>query len=95
MRIAKGNTTNTVLMSKEVIKKRIKAIRRQLSGKKIDCLIVTKPANVTYTTGFSGDDSWAVITERVVCLVTDSRYTEQAKKECIGCGIIQRKDSLS
>ena len=82
-------------MSKEAIRKRIKAIRRQLSGKKIDCLIVTKPANVTYTTGFSGDDSWAVITERVVCLVTDSRYTEQAQKECIGCGIIQRKDSLA
>jgi len=95
VRIAKGNTTNTVLMSKEAIRKRIKAIRRQLSRKKIDCLIVTKPANVTYTIGFSGDDSWAVITERVVYLVTDSRYTEQAQKECIGCRIIQRTNSLA
>ena len=95
MRIAKGNTTNTVSMSKEVIKKRIKAIRRQLSKGNIDCLIVTKPANVTYTTGFSGDDSWAVITERIVCLLTDSRYTEQAQKESIGCGIIQRTNSLA
>jgi Xaa-Pro aminopeptidase len=27
--------------------------------------------------------------------LTDSRYTEQAQKECVGCGIIQRKDSLA
>jgi Xaa-Pro aminopeptidase len=27
--------------------------------------------------------------------LTDSRYIEQAHKECVGCGIIQRKDSLA
>jgi len=95
MRIAKGNSINIILMSKEAIKKRIKAVRRQLSGKKIDCLIVTKPANVTYTTGFMGDDSWAVISNRAVYLLTDSRYTEQAQKECVGCRIIRRTNSLA
>ncbi len=50
---------------------------------------------MTYTTGFMGDDSWAVIVRRAVYLLTDSRYTEQAQKECVGCGIIQRKDSLA
>jgi len=49
-------------MNRDILKKRIKAIRRELNKKKINCLIVTKPANVTYTTGFLGDDSWAVIT---------------------------------
>jgi Xaa-Pro aminopeptidase len=82
-------------MNRELMGKRIKDIRRELSKKKIDCLIVTKPANVTYTTGFMGDDSWAVITRRAVYLLTDSRYTEQAQKECIGCGIVQRKDLLA
>ncbi len=82
-------------MNREMIGKRIKAIHHQLNKKKIDCLVVTKPANVTYTTGFSGDDSWAVITKGRVYLLTDSRYIEQAQKECIGCGIIQRKDSLA
>jgi Xaa-Pro aminopeptidase len=81
-------------MDRELIGKRIKAIRRKLNVKKIDCLIVTKPANVTYTTAFSGDDSWVVVTNRAVYLLTDSRYIEQAQKECIGCGIIQRKDFL-
>jgi len=82
-------------MNSRVIKKRIKAIRRRLNEKKINCLIVTKPANVTYTTGFLGDDSWAVITKARVYLLTDSRYIEQAQKECSSCSIIQRTDSLS
>jgi len=82
-------------MNRDVIKKRIKAIRRELNRKKINCLIVTKPANVTYTTGFLGDDSWAVITKAGVYLITDSRYTEQALNECPHCRIIQRTDSLA
>ncbi len=92
-------------MNKEVIKRRIKAIRDQLNKSRINCLIITKPANVTYATGFLGDDSWAVITTRLgeapsrsqkgqVYLITDSRYTEQARKECVRCKIIQRTDSL-
>ncbi|MHC4193677.1 MAG: M24 family metallopeptidase, partial [Planctomycetota bacterium] len=47
-------------------------------------------ANVTYTTGFSGDDSWAVITANAVYLLTDSRYVEQARSQCPYCRIIQR-----
>ena len=82
-------------MNRELTGKRIRDIRRELNKKKIDCLIVTRPANVTYTTGFMGDDSWAIITKRAVYLLTDSRYTEQAQKECVGCGIIQRKDSMA
>jgi len=80
-------------MNKQVIRNRIKAIRHQLKKKKISCLIVTNPANVTYTTGFMGTDSWAVITKKQVYLLTDSRYTEQAQKECTACRIIQRADS--
>ena len=82
-------------MNSEIIKRRIKAVRRQLNKEKMDCLIVTRPANVTYTTGFSGDYSWAVITHGSVYLLTDSRYVEQAAKECPACRIIQRVDSLT
>ncbi len=77
-------------MNKEIIKKRIRAIRRELNNRNIDCLIVTKPANVTYTTGFLGDDSWAAITKGKVYLLTDSRYTEQAQEECPDCTIVER-----
>ena len=82
-------------MNKEVIKRRIRAIRRELNKKKIHCLIVTKPANVTYTTGFMGEDSWAAITKGNVYLLTDSRYTEQAQGECPHCTIVERSDSMA
>ncbi len=82
-------------MDARITKRRIKAIRRELSNRGINCLLLTKPANVTYTTGFLGDDSWALITNRAVYLLTDSRYIEQAQKECACCKIVHRTDSLA
>ena len=82
-------------MSKEVIKRRIRAIRRSLSKKRISCLLVTKPANVTYVTGFLGEDSWALLTLSRIYLLTDSRYTEQAQKECPACRIIDRAGPMA
>jgi len=77
-------------MNKEIIKKRIRKIRRELNKRNIDCLLVTNPANVTYVTGFLGDDSWAAITRSKVYFLTDSRYTEQAREECPDCTIVER-----
>jgi Xaa-Pro aminopeptidase len=77
-------------MDARIIKRRIKAIRYQLKKKQIKSLLLTKPANVTYTTGFLGSDSWVLFTGRAVYLLTDSRYTEQAKSECPVCRIIER-----
>ncbi len=82
-------------MNKEIIKRRIKTIRYRLTKEKISFFIVTKPANVSYTTGFSGDDSWTVITKSRVYLLTDSRYTEQAQKECPNCMIIERTGPMA
>ncbi|MHC4364381.1 MAG: M24 family metallopeptidase [Planctomycetota bacterium] len=81
-------------MTNKAIKQRITAIRRRMVKNTINCLLLTKPANVTYTTGFLGDDSWAAITQRGVYLLTDSRYTEQAQSQCPNCRIIERTDSL-
>jgi len=82
-------------MDKKMTGKRVGAIRRLLKGKGVDCLILTKAVNVTYVTGFTGEDSWAVITGRGVWLVTDSRYTEQAEGECAGCKIIERAGPIA
>jgi Xaa-Pro aminopeptidase len=81
-------------MDRDVLRKRIMAIRRQLNKRNINCLLLTKPTNVTYATGFLGDDSWAVIAKGRVYLLTDSRYTEQAQGECPHCTIIQRTAPL-
>lgn len=82
-------------MDEKSIKKRIKAIRQRTRAKKLDCLILTSPENVGFITGFTGDDSWVVLTEQNVKLITDSRYTEQAERQCIGCRIIERKTTMA
>ena len=82
-------------MDEQTAKQRIAAVRRQMKSRKIDCMIVISPENVTYLTGFLGHDSWVVIIGRSVVLVTDSRYTEQASSECVGCRIVERKGAIT
>ena len=82
-------------MDRDIIRKHVRAIRCELDKKKIRFLLVTKPANVTYMTGFLGDDSWAAIAGGRVYLLTDSRYTEQAQKECPSCKIIDRAGPMA
>ena len=47
-----------------------------------DSLLVTNFANVTYLTGFTGDDSFLLLTANDEILITDPRYTEQLQEEC-------------
>ncbi|MBU2457738.1 MAG: Xaa-Pro peptidase family protein, partial [Planctomycetes bacterium] len=44
--------------------------------------------------GFTGEDSWLILLGGKSILITDSRYTLQAKKECPICRIYQRKGSM-
>lgn len=82
-------------MKIEIIRQRVARIRRELRKKGIDGLILTKPVDVTYVTAFAGEDSWAAITKSGVYLITDSRYIEQAQKECIQTSIVERKGAIA
>ena len=81
-------------MDTETVKARIRKLRNLMRNNEIDALLVTQSQNVTYLTGFLGEDSWLLI-GRQVCLITDCRYTEQAQGECVGCKIIERIDPLA
>ncbi len=83
------------MTSKTTISRRIKSIRARMRKTRTANLLLTSPANVTYTTGFLGADSWALITATQTYLLTDSRYTEQARKECPSCRIAERVESLA
>ncbi|MEO1497739.1 MAG: Xaa-Pro peptidase family protein [Planctomycetota bacterium] len=61
---------------------RLTKLRRRLVGAKLDALLVTDFTNVTYLTGFTGDDSYLVLTRDDAVLVTDPRYTTQLEGEC-------------
>lgn len=82
-------------MRSDIFKNRIKKVKKLLREKRLDALILTVKANVSYLSGFSGDDSWLILTDRRVYLVTDSRYALQAKKECPSCKIYQRKGRMT
>ena len=61
---------------------RRKNLRKLLRTAEADALLVTNFKNVTYLTGFTGDDSYLLVTMRDETLVTDARYTEQLSDEC-------------
>ncbi|MHC4711705.1 MAG: M24 family metallopeptidase [Planctomycetota bacterium] len=45
-------------------------------------VLVSKRENVRYLTGFTGEDSWLIISPRRRTLLTDSRFAEEAGKTC-------------
>ena len=79
----------------QIYKHRIRNIRAHLSRLDADVLLIASSANVTYVTGFLGDDSWALLTKRAVYLITDNRYTEQAQQQCPCCKIIERTEPMT
>ncbi len=85
---------NVRMMEPAIFKNRLKNIREQLKLCKLDSLLITTPANITYLAGFEGHDAWAFLTNRKIYLITDSRYTIAAKTQSPHCQIIERKSSL-
>ena len=49
-----------------------------------DALLVTSFANVTYLTGFTGDDSYLLLRPDGELILSDSRYTTQLGEQCPG-----------
>jgi len=82
-------------MKRELIQSRRRKIRRQLREHNVDGLILTQSVDVRYVTAFSGHDSWALVTARAVHLLTDSRYTEQAAKECVDTTLVERQGNIA
>jgi Xaa-Pro aminopeptidase len=59
-------------------------LRRAIKKAAIDALLVTNFTNVTYLTGFSGDDSYLLLGEDNDIILSDGRYTTQLEEECEG-----------
>jgi Xaa-Pro aminopeptidase len=74
--------------------KRRKAIVAELRSRDLDGLVVTHAANWYYLSGFTGESGALVITATGTNLVTDGRFTVQAKEETRGIKIEQQKGAL-
>ncbi len=59
-------------------------LRNLIRKADVDALLVTNFKNVTYLTGFTGDDSYLLVSQGGERLVTDPRYTTQLEEECPG-----------
>jgi Xaa-Pro aminopeptidase len=70
-------------------------LRKLLKKAAAESLLVTNFANVTYLTGFTGDDSFLLITAADEILITDPRYTEQVQAECPGLDLSVRKPGVT
>ncbi len=60
-----------------------------------DAILVTNFTNVSYLTGFSGDDSFLLVSRKKTILLTDARYTIQLGEECPSLDLAIRPPGVS
>lgn len=74
--------------------RRRERLRRGFAKTKADALLVTDFLNVTYLTGFTGDDSYLLVRQDGEVLLSDGRYTTQIAEECPGLEVRIRRTSV-
>ena len=60
---------------------RLERVRAEIEKRGAEALLITEPVNVRYLTGFTGSNAFLLLTGRSAHLLTDSRYTLQARSE--------------
>ncbi len=78
--------TETEIRIKNLFRK--KQIRTQT-------LLLTCQPNIFYFTGFTGDDSWAIISPKRTIILTDGRYELQAHQQCPTAKIVIRTGAMT
>lgn len=63
---------------------RLIGFRKLMDEKGIECALIYSDVNRNYLTGFTGDESYIVVTKNEAIFITDSRYTEQAQNQVVG-----------
>ncbi|OFI07584.1 aminopeptidase YpdF [Clostridium acetireducens DSM 10703] len=72
-----------------MFKNRIYKLRKLMSEKGIDGVLLQGDPNRNYLSGFTGDESFSVITNERAIFITDSRFTEQARQQAKDYEIVQ------
>src|SRR6267142_517852 len=70
------------------------ALVSKLKEAELDCLLITSPANWYYLTGFTGESGTLIVSQWGTTLVTDGRFTVQARQETSGVRVVLQKGSL-
>ncbi len=71
-----------------IYQKRLQQLCHILKEQHLESLLVAKPENVLYISGFSGGEGVLLITQQEAYLFSDSRYIEQARQEAPFCEFV-------
>ncbi|HMD42557.1 MAG TPA: Xaa-Pro peptidase family protein [Candidatus Acidoferrum sp.] len=74
--------------------KRRKTVAAQMKSRGLDGLLVTNRANWFYLSGFTGESGGMIVTVDTTILITDARFSLQAKQETHGVKIQLQKGLL-
>lgn len=73
---------------------RLENLRKKISAEEVDAILITKPANLFYFSGFRGDSSALFIAKNFCKLITDGRYFEQAQSQTKNFEIVKQTEGL-
>jgi Xaa-Pro aminopeptidase len=74
--------------------KRLGTLRRSITEKGLDAILLSQPENRRYVSGFTGSAGWLLISGQSAILATDFRYVEQARAESPDFEVTRTKQEL-
>jgi Xaa-Pro aminopeptidase len=79
---------------KTLFAQRRRALQALISERRLSGVLSMNPASWYYLTGFTGEAGALVISSKGSFLVTDGRFTQQAKEESAGLRVVRQEGSL-
>lgn len=73
---------------------RVSALREEMKQAGLDALLISKPENRRYLSGFTGTSANLIVTLDQTLMFTDFRYLEQASSQCQGWTIVEAGSSF-
>jgi len=94
MDVARGGVDHCAAIPASVYEERRTRLAERLAGLRLRYLLVTKPVDIDYLSGFRGSAGALVIGPRQPRLWVDPRYTLQAREESRGVEIAESRHGL-
>jgi Xaa-Pro aminopeptidase len=74
--------------------RRRRALQARIAGAHLSGVLSMNPASWYYLTGFTGEAGVLLVSSKGTWLVTDGRFTSQAKEETSGLRVVRQEESL-
>lgn len=74
---------------------RLTQLRTRIAESGADAMLLSFSSDIRYLTGFTGEDSWALVSEREVMVLSDRRFEEELAVHTPYVKAVMRKNSLS